>query len=498
MTLKADLIKEVQIEQELAYRRKINPLAFFEPLPMQVKFQSDEAGTKCIFGGNRSGKTECGAEYVIKKCLAKPKQRWWAVAESFPDSVNIQQRKIWELVPKNKLKYGSYSEITGFPNRKLLFDNGSMIIFKSYDQGRESFQGEDLDGIWNDEEPPFSIYREQRMRLMDRDGEMIITMTSIKGVTDLIQDIFEDHDVIESQYAPHLNKELPRIVEKNGVRFYMFWTPENPYIDQSRVSDEIRFMPLDEIRCRIYGMPVNLSGKIYMRFTRNVHVIPFDDAPLSECTIYNSLDPHDRKPWAMIWAGVHKTGTIYIFDEYPNRNFNDMLFDDKTYSEYARIIKDREDAIYQICGQRVLNGKHRIIDPNFGNKTVQLAERQGGQSNTTPVKNLRKFGLRYKDGIDALEAGHLEVRKYIYYESKNDEIVVQPKIFITDNCQNTIRHLSRYSRKDITSLDGDVKDKVKVMEKYKDFADVVRYLVMSNPKYTGGRKAFEPETHKTY
>jgi len=498
MYSKADAIREVQIEQELAYRRKINPLTFFSPLPMQYKFKQDESRTVCAFGGNRSGKTECGAEYVITKCTNSPKQRWWAVAESFPDSVNIQQRKIWDLVPKNRLKYGYYNEITGFPNRKLLFDNGSMIIFKSYDQGRESFQGEDLDGIWNDEEPPNDIYREQRMRLMDRNGKMLITMTSIKGVTDLIQDMFEGHDVIESQYAPLLNKDLPRIVEKKGVRFYMFWTSENPYISQDRVAEEVKFMPLDEIMCRIYGMPINLSGKIYMKFSQNIHVIPFDDAPLRDCTIYTVLDPHDRKPWAMAWAGVHKTGTVYIFDEYPNRNFNEMFFDDKTYLEYAKIIKDREEAIYQICGHRVLNGKHRIIDPNFGNKTVQLAERQGGQSNTTPVKNLAKFGLRYKDAIDALEAGHLEVRKFLHYETKDNEIVVQPKIFITDNCHNTIRHLSRYSRKDITSMDGDIKDKVGVKEKYKDYCDLVRYLVMSNPRYTGNAKQFEPERNKAY
>ena len=48
---------------------------------------------KAIFGGNRSGKTEEGAEYVITKCLENPNQRWWACAETFPDSRDIQQRK---------------------------------------------------------------------------------------------------------------------------------------------------------------------------------------------------------------------------------------------------------------------------------------------------------------------------------------------------------------------------------------------------------------------
>ena len=486
-----------RVEQERAYRKKVNPLAYFKPLVMQLKFEIDKAIRKAILGGNRSGKTEEGAKYVVDKCLAKPNQKWWADAESFTDSVAIQQKKVWDICPKNRIKYGYYNEITGFTNRKLLFDNGSMITFKSYDQGREKHQGEDLDGVWNDEEPPFDIYREQNFRLLDRNGEMIITMTSLKGVTDLIQDIFDDHDVIESQYAPGVNKELPRIIDKNGFRIYLLWTTENPYIRQERVQEDMKLMPQDEILSRIYGMPVNLSGKIYMKFSKNVHVIPFDDAPLSECTIYNVLDPHDRKPWAIGWYGVHKTGTIYCFEEYPNANFNEMMYDDKTYDEYARLIKETEEAIFQICGQRVEN-RRRIIDPNFGNKTVQLAERQGGQSRTTPVKELARRGLRYRDGIDPLQAGHMKVRENIYYEKNGDEIVVQPKLLFTDNCHNHIQHMSRYSRKDIIAGDGDTKDNVGVKEKYKDYCDLVRYLSMANPKHMGVGKEFVAEGRKVY
>jgi phage terminase large subunit-like protein len=482
------LLEKNNIEQELRdllceleYRKRVNPISFYNHLPLQQKFHNDESKVKGICGGNRAGKTEEGSEYVISKCLAKPKQRWWASAETFQDSVNIQQRKVWDLVPKNRLKYGRYDEINGFTNRKLLFDNGSMILFKSYDQGRESFASDDVDGIWNDEEPPYDIYKEQRMRLIDRNGEMIFTMTSLKGITDLIQDLFEDHDVIESAFAPLVKKELPRIVNKNGMRFYMLWTPENPHIDQKRVLEEVKLMPTDEIMARIYGLPINLSGKIYMAFNKGVHVIPFENLPdLKDCTLYHILDPHDRKPWAMIWVAVHKTGTCYVIDEYPNRNFNEMLYDDKTYDDYAALIRDKEDALLACGCNRIYK---RILDPNFGNKTVQLAERQGGQSKTTPKEELKKRGLKFIDGIDSIEAGHLKVREFLHYEKKDGEIVVQPKIFFTDNCENAIRHHSRYSRKDILDNSGDVKNKVNPQEKYKDFCDLTRYFTMSNPRH---------------
>lgn len=463
--------------KELQYRKNLNPLEFFEGLKQQEKWRKDPARTKALFGGNRAGKTMAGAEYVIRKCLAKPRQRWWMVAESFADSVNIQQRKVWELLPKNRVKYGKYDEINGFTNRKLLFDNKSIIIYKSYDQDREAFGGEDLDGILFDEEPDHDILKESRMRLVDRDGEMLFTMTSLKGVTEVIQDIFEGHDVLESKYASLVDEVLPTVVEKNGIKFYFLWTTENQHLNQERVIQEAKLMTRDEIKSRIYGIPINLSGKIYLKFNKNIHIVPFEDVPFNKVTLYHVLDPHDRKPWAMIWVAVHITGTAYVVDEYPERNFNEMFSDDKTYNDYAEIIREKEEGLKQIFGKSVYK---RIIDPNFGNKTVQLAERQGGQSKTTPKKELSKRGFRFIDGIDALEAGHLKVREALYWEEKDGEIIVQPKVFITDNCPNTSRHLSRYSRGDILTSDGDVRDKVKPKEKWKDFCFIAGTMIRTS------------------
>lgn len=470
-----------QLIKELGNYQKLFPLLFHDSLPMQGKFSSDGAKKKFLFGGNRSGKTECGAAYVNNKCTSKNYQRWWCVSETFQDSVNIQQRKIWNLAPKLEINYGKYDEINGFTNRKLQFKNRSLITFKSYDQGVDSFRSDDIDGVWFDEEPPLEIYKETLMRLIDRDGEVIITMTSLKGITELLEEIFQDHDVFESQYAPLIKRDVPRVIEKNGVRIYFLWTTDNPHIDQSRMDDEAKLLTYQEKAARIYGLPMNLSGKIYPSFNRDVHVIKFDDLPDGRYSLYNIIDPHDRKPWAIIWLAVHITGSLYVVDEYPSdRNFNELLFDDKTYDDYARLVKEHEDVLKDIFNTGI---QKRICDPNFGNKTVQLAERQGGQAKTTPIKELKKRGLYYKDGIDALEAGHLKVRELLQWEAKDGEIVVQPKLFVLDSCLNTIRHLSRYSRKDIMSGDGDEKDKVKPMDKYKDFCDCVRYAAMADLRY---------------
>jgi phage terminase large subunit-like protein len=369
-------------------------------------------------------------------------------------------------------------------------------MFKSYDQGVQAFAQDDVDLIINDEEPPYDIYKEQRMRLIDRNGEMIISMTSTKGVTDLIADIFEDCDIVQSRYSSILKENLPVIAEKNGMKFYMLWNTDNPYIDQNRLKEEIRLMSKDEIRSRVHGIPVNLSGKIYPSFNKRIHVIPFEDAPTEDLTLYMTLDPHDRKPWVMQWYAVHVTGSVYCVDEYPNRNFNEMISDDKTYDDYASIIKEKEDALFDIYGISI--GKNRIIDPNFGTKTIQLASRVDNKAHTTPKEELKKRGFIFKDGLDSLDLGHLKVREYLDWKEKNGEVVKQPGYFITDNCDNTIRHFSRYAWKDILTASGDVRDNASIVQKYKDFCDGPRYLLMSNPKHAIKLQEFIPESRKVY
>ncbi len=64
-----------------------------------------------------------------------------------------------------------------------LQDGESRLIFKSYDQGREVFQGEEVDVIWLDEECPFDIYNECVLRTMTTDGIVMLTFTPLRGLT---------------------------------------------------------------------------------------------------------------------------------------------------------------------------------------------------------------------------------------------------------------------------------------------------------------------------
>ena len=62
----------------------------------------------------------------------------------------------------------------------------SELVFKSYDQGYEAFQGTEQDIIWLDEEPPLPIYTECLIRTMTTDGMIMATFTPLNGLSDVV------------------------------------------------------------------------------------------------------------------------------------------------------------------------------------------------------------------------------------------------------------------------------------------------------------------------
>jgi phage terminase large subunit-like protein len=68
----------------------------------------------------------------------------------------------------------------------------SIIGFKSYDQGRRSFQGTGKHVVWLDEECPQDVYGECLIRTMTTDGLVYVTFTPLQGMTKFIQDFLKD------------------------------------------------------------------------------------------------------------------------------------------------------------------------------------------------------------------------------------------------------------------------------------------------------------------
>lgn len=136
----------------------------------QLAFHRCKKRNRWVFGGNRSGKTECGAVeclWILRGIHPYRKNRkdtfGWAVSLSTQVQRDVAQAKILKYLPKSWI-----SEIVMLSGRrdspssgvidqikiKNVFGGISTLGFKSCDQGREKFQGSSLDFVWFDEEPP--------------------------------------------------------------------------------------------------------------------------------------------------------------------------------------------------------------------------------------------------------------------------------------------------------------------------------------------------------
>jgi hypothetical protein len=143
-----------------------------------------------VFGGNRSGKTECGAVECIYMARGihpyrqnRTNVQGWVVSLSQQVQRDVAQKKILRYLRKDKIedvvmlsgrKDSPENGIIDFIRVKNELGGSSIIGFKSCDQGREKFQGASLDFVWFDEEPPKDIYDECRMRVIDRRGDFLL------------------------------------------------------------------------------------------------------------------------------------------------------------------------------------------------------------------------------------------------------------------------------------------------------------------------------------
>jgi phage terminase large subunit-like protein len=78
----------------------------------------------------------------------------------------------------------------------------SVLAFKSYEKRREKWQGETLDGVWFDEEPPLEIYSEGKTRCQAKSGIVIVTFTPLLGMSDVVKLFLSEADLASIRTGP--------------------------------------------------------------------------------------------------------------------------------------------------------------------------------------------------------------------------------------------------------------------------------------------------------
>ena len=278
----------------------------------QLEFHKCQKKNRWVFGGNRSGKTECGAVetvYLARGIHPYRKNKpisCWVVSLSKQVQRDVAQAKVLHYLKKQWIEKivmakgrqdSAESGVIDFILVRNVFGSLSKIGFKSCDQGREKFQGTSLDFVWFDEEPPYDIYLECKMRVLDRSGEIFGTMTPLKGLTWVYNEIY-------------LNEHN----DENVWTIQMEWA-DNPYLSQKEIEEMSASISAEELESRRYGKFMQCGGLVYNSFDENKHVIePFDIPKDWQDNI--SIDPGLNNPLSAHFYARDYDGNVYVIAEH--------------------------------------------------------------------------------------------------------------------------------------------------------------------------------------
>lgn len=418
-----ELIKKLDaVTKELIKRYMKNALSRYNTGKIvhekQMLFHKCPKRNRWVFGGNRSGKTECGAVECIwlargihpfrknKKCV-----NGWVVSVSRQVQREVAQSKILHYLNPDWIvdvcmmegkKEGYENGIIDYIVIKNVSGLNSKIYFKSADQGREKFQGASLDFVWFDEEPPEDIYYECLMRVFDKKGDIFGTMTPLKGLTWVYNEIYLN------------DKNNPEVWCEN-----MTWE-DNPFLDKSEIELLTSTLSESELESRKYGRFMSSGGLVYSEFDENIHVIEPFDVPLSwQDNI--SIDPGLNNPLSAHWYAVDYDGNVYVIAEHFEAK-KDVVY-------HAEKIKEISN---KLNWHRASNGMISTLIDSAASQRTLAAEK-------SVVELFYDNGILANPKVDKnLFAGISRVKSYL----KNAE--GKAKLFIFKTCTNLIREFKGY------------------------------------------------------
>jgi phage terminase large subunit-like protein len=449
-------IELVKLDEERARRAHYNKLKAYYPedgplrRELYVKhMQFFAAGPtfieRLMMAANRVGKTEGVGGYEMTLHLTGRYPPWWNgrrfdraidawvggdTTETVRDIVQLKLLGKLEdigsgLIPKDAIV--SFSRKKGIADAvdtlvvKHASGQLSFLAFKSYDQGRESWQGTKKDVIWLDEEPPIDIYTEALLRTTSTTGKhednglMILTFTPLSGMSETVMAFLPNGQISETQ---------------EGSKFVVMATWDDaPHLSEETKAILWKALPPHQRDARTKGVPQLGSGAIYPVPETEVLV---DDFPIPE---------HWPRFFAMD-VGWKRTAVGW----YAHDRENDIIY---KYGEHYR--GEAEPSVHADAIRARGEWIPGVIDP--------AARGRSQHDGTQLYEKYIDLGLDLDLAKNAVESGILEVWQRLS----------SGRLKIFRSCQYWLAEFRLYRRD----------DKGRIVKEFDHAMDETRYAVMS-------------------
>ena len=258
-------------------------LEFYEPYPKQLEFHAagKSFAERLLMAGNQLGKTVAASRETAYHLTGRYPDWWpgrrfakpvvfWTGSPTGQTSRDTVQRLLlgrpgeWGTgalpaadIVDIKRAAGSVPDQVETVTVKSVLGGTSTVTMKSYDQSRIRWQGESVEGVWFDEEPPLDIYSEGKTRTQASKpfGTFVyLTFTPLLGMSSVV--------------VRFLN-EKPAGTSVTGMTIY----DAGHYTEDERARI-IAGYPAHERDARAKGIPIMGSGRVFTIPEESLRVDP--------------------------------------------------------------------------------------------------------------------------------------------------------------------------------------------------------------------------------
>ena len=456
-----DLLKLASIAKstsKLSTDAEQNPIRYFRPTVIQEQVLQDTNRMVLFRAGNQVGKTACGAYDTICRCLGihpfkpvtPPPIEVWIICHSWEQSRTIMG-KFHELVPKHELHpdvafvHGKGYRGTGAPI--VRFKNGSLVRFKTTNQGTLGIASGTVDHIWVDEPPPPDLFGELKARTTRTKGTMLFTLTPVGAPLEWLKQMVKDGVVKEHVGVMSVENTTPK-----GCR---------PLMSEAEIESlKMSYLPLDrDVRINgdwDGGMP---EGRIFEQFTDDL-ISDLTPAPDRQYIWSIGIDHgHDIASQVALLTAVDITNPdkpiVYVVDEY--------VASGSAAEQHARSII----AMIRRNGLEVAHIQRWTGDRSHGG-----SKKNGGRMSNTMLVSAFAHVLGYPKGKLPFRIRTAYKPRYsVYYGCQAlHELMCDGRFQIFPRAERTIKSLKYWAIKRSGGMD--------TLSEWKHCIDALRYATM--------------------
>jgi len=469
-------------------------LVAFRPIHCtdQTRFYAEQTKRiRVVLGGNRTGKTTIGHNEAVAHSLGY--RPWYPqghplrivrltngnpipvpnvgriVAQNYTQAiVQTIMKKFEEWAPKNEIK-SIKNNSRGVPVQ-ITWKNDSVIHLMTDDQDDMAFEGPWGHWFWIDEPCGYRKFTGLSRGLVDYDGHGWMTMTPLTQpwINDILVSRAGDKD---SGIAVYKLSIWDNCVENGG------------YLTRQAIEAFLSDIREDEFEARTHGNFLHLAGLVYKQweprppFYIDPHEIP--DSWPRVCV----LDPHPRKPLAMLWAACSPSDGWKVY----RTIFSPSI---KTIADAAqRIMYEEKWESPRNPGPGSEPVVLRIID-----WSAEANEPTSGLSIRKMFTQISPFLHHVKANKANAQAGYDAIHEALKIHNEWSE----PRLQVFNNCRELKHDFMNFCFDEWgTSRQRDrMGEKQGYMKTNDDFIDCVRYIFQHNLTYAMLKRMMNDRSEK--